>query len=50
MIAAREEHPVDNIYYSDEDSIDARAILDRNTPGELDRQLYLAWQENRPPG
>lgn len=34
----------------DEDSIDARAILDRNRQGELDRQLYLAWQENRPPG
>jgi riboflavin kinase/FMN adenylyltransferase len=34
----------------DEDSIDARAILERSTPGDLDRQLHLAWQEGRPLG
>jgi riboflavin kinase/FMN adenylyltransferase len=34
----------------DEDSIDARAILERNAPGELDRRLYSAWRENGPPG
>jgi riboflavin kinase/FMN adenylyltransferase len=29
----------------DQDSIDARALLERSPPGELDRRLYKAWAE-----
>jgi len=34
----------------DEDSIDARAILERSAPGELDRRLYSAWRLKGPLG
>jgi len=32
----------------DEDSIDARAILERTQAGELDRRLYAVWSEMNP--
>jgi hypothetical protein len=33
----------------DEDSIEARAILQRTAPGDLDRGLYTAWAAMQQP-